>query len=125
MKPYDNEELRARVSVGRRIIKLQNKLREREKLQGVLEMAGAVCHELNQPLQTVLGSSELLLMTMDTEDPKYERMQTIKMGIEKIGELTNKIMNITRYQTKPYLNAGEIIDIEEASRYLENRSNYG
>ncbi|MFC1891921.1 response regulator [Thermodesulfobacteriota bacterium] len=115
-KPYDNEELRARVYVGRRMIKLQNELREQEKLQGVLELAGAVCHELNQPLQSVLGSSELLLMTMKSEDSKYESMQNIKMGIERIGELTGKIMNITRYQTKPYLNAGEIIDIEEASR---------
>lgn len=115
-KPYDNEELRARVYVGRRMIKLQNELREQEKLQGVLELAGAVCHELNQPLQSVLGSSELLLTTMKSEDSKYESMQNIKMGIERIGELTGKIMNITRYQTKPYLNAGEIIDIEEASR---------
>jgi len=54
-KPYDNTELQARIEVGRRVIQLQNKMLEQEKLRGVLEMAGAVCHELNQPLQTVSG----------------------------------------------------------------------
>ncbi len=61
-KPYDNAELKARVDVGRRMLMLQKEMREREKLQGLLEMAGAVCHELNQPLQVVSGFSEMLLM---------------------------------------------------------------
>ncbi len=118
-KPYDNEELHARVNAGRRMITLQNELREREKLQGVLEMAGAVCHELNQPLQSVSGFSELLLLDMETSDPNYERLKNIKMGIERLSELTRKIMKITRYQSKPYLNRSKIIDIERASQYKE------
>ncbi|MEQ8204397.1 MAG: ABC transporter substrate binding protein, partial [Smithellaceae bacterium] len=32
-----------------------------EKLQGVLEMAGTVCHEMNQPMQIISGYSEMLL----------------------------------------------------------------
>jgi PAS domain S-box-containing protein len=31
---------------------------QEEKLKGVIEMAGAVCHELNQPLQAISGYSE-------------------------------------------------------------------
>jgi len=116
-KPFDNEELRARVSVGRRMITLQNRLRERERLQGVLEMAGAVCHELNQPLQSVSGFSELLLMDMETSDPNHERLKNIKMGIEWIGELTRKIMKITRYRSKNYMNGkSRILDIDQASQ---------
>jgi len=118
-KPYDTEELRARVNVGNRMIKLQNESREREKLQGVLEMAGAVCHELNQPLQSVSGFSEMLLMDLESGDRNYETLKTIKSGIDRIGELTRKIMNISRYQSKPYLSRSKIIDIEEASRFEE------
>lgn len=118
-KPYDNGELQARVNVGRRMITLQNEMREREKLQGVLEMAGAVCHELNQPLQSVSGFSEMLLMDLESGDRNYETLKTIKSGIDRIGELTRKIMNISRYQSKPYLSRSKIIDIEEASRFEE------
>ena len=115
-KPFDNEELHARVDVGRRIIKMQNELRERGKLQGVLEMAGAVCHELNQPLQSVSGFSELLMMDLDENDARYDTLGKIKMGIDRIGELTRKIMNITHYRAKSYLNdKTRIVDIEKAS----------
>ncbi len=113
-KPYDNAELKARVEVGRRMIMLLNEMREREKLQGVLEMAGAVCHELNQPLQSVSGFSEMLLMDLEKTDPKYETLRTIKKEIDRIGELTRRIMKITRYQAKPYLK-GRIVDIHQAS----------
>lgn len=119
-KPYDAAELHARVDVGTRVIRLQNEMRERERLQGVLELAGAICHELNQPLQSVLGFSELLLMDLETTDPNYEMVKSIKAGATRIGQLARKIMKITRYQSKPYLKS-KIIDIEQASR-LEDES---
>jgi len=115
-KPYDNDELHARLLVGKRIITLQNELREREKLQGVLEMAGAVCHEMNQPLQCISGYSELLLMDMDEADKKFQILKKIKSQVDRVGELTRKIMNITHYQTKPYLSQRRIIDIERAAQ---------
>lgn len=114
-KPYDRAELRARINVGRRMLELQARLREREKLQGVLEMAGAVCHELNQPLQTVSGFSELLLMDLDEADPRYDKLTRIKSGIDQIAALTGKIMRITRYRAKSYLGSASIVDIDQAS----------
>ncbi|MBI5593196.1 MAG: response regulator [Deltaproteobacteria bacterium] len=115
-KPYNNEELRARVQVGKRMVTLQNELREWEKLQGVLEMAGAVCHEQTQPLQCISGYSELLLMDLNEKDPKCEMLKKIKSQVDRLGELTRKIMKITRYQSKPYLSKTRIIDIECASQ---------
>lgn len=115
-KPYDNDELHARLLVGKRIITLQNELQEREKLQGVLEMAGAICHEINQPLQALAGYSELLLMDFEVNDPAYAMLKKIKLQVDQVGQLTRKIMNITRYQSKPYLGDGKIIDIERASQ---------
>lgn len=119
VKPYDVKELQARINAGRRMIALQDEQMEREKLQGVLEMAGAVCHELNQPLQSVSGFSELLLMDAVASDPNYECLKSIKMGIERIGKLTRRIMEITRYRSKPYPGGISIIDIEGASRFGE------
>jgi DNA-binding response OmpR family regulator len=114
VKPYNNAELKARVAVGLRMLMLQNKMREREKLQGVLEMAGAVCHELNQPLQVVSGFSEMLLLDMDPGEKNYEPLKAIKEGVDRIGTLTHKIMGITQYKAKPYLES-RIIDIEQSS----------
>lgn len=120
IKPFNNAELQARINAGCRMIALQNKMMEQEKLKGVLEMAGAVCHELNQPLQIVSGLAEILLMDMDACDPKQKTLKTIKDQIGRIGELTRKIMGITHYESKDYLKS-KIVDIEQATRDKYNK----
>lgn len=114
-KPFGNNELRSRVNVGRRMIALQNALSEKEKLQAVFETAGAVCHELNQPLQVVSGVTELLLLDVKNTDPHYEKLMTLMEQTERMGEITNKLMKITRYETKKYLKS-KIVDIDKASK---------
>jgi DNA-binding response OmpR family regulator len=115
-KPYDNEELRARIGAGRRVLELSFEVAMRQKLQGVLEMAGAVCHELNQPLHIVTGYSEMLLVDLKESDPQAETLRIIKAQVDRIGELTRRIMHITQYRTKDYLGGRHaIVDIEEAS----------
>jgi len=115
-KPYDNAELLARIGVGRRVLKLHAEVAARQKLQGVIEMAGAVCHELNQPLHIVSGYSEMLLEDMDENDPHAETIRAIKAEIDRIGELTRKIMRVTQYRIKDYMGGRHtIVDFKEAS----------
>jgi PAS domain S-box-containing protein len=86
-----------------------------EKLQGVLEIAGAVCHEMNQPLMAISGYTELILMDMPEKEPLRERMVKIKEQIDRLAMTTRKLMGITRYETRDYLK-GKIIDIDKACK---------
>ncbi len=113
-KPFDNDELRARINVGRRIIELQVALAEKEKLQGVIEMAGAVCHEMNQPMQVISGLSELLMMDIEDDNPFHKKIQKIQEQIKRMGEITMKLMKITKYKAKDYLKS-KIVDIDRSS----------
>ncbi|MEE8400321.1 MAG: response regulator [Desulfobacterales bacterium] len=113
VKPYDSAELQARIDVGRRIIRLQDELREQVKLQGIVEMAGAVCHEMNQPMQVISGLSELSLWDITEDNPLYPTIRKIKGQVDRMGEITRKLMNIVRYETKDYLE-GKIVDIDKA-----------
>jgi PAS domain S-box-containing protein len=88
---------------------------EKEKLQGIIEISGAVCHELNQPLQGISGYTELLMMDMIRTDPYYYAISRIKEEVDRMGTITRKLMNITRYKTKDYLSS-KIIDIDKASK---------
>ncbi len=114
VKPYDKDELQARINVGRRMVQLQNALAEKEKFQGVLEMAGAVCHEVNQPLMVISGYSEMLLMDLPEDHPCYGTCRKINEQVHRLGNITKKLMGITKYKTKSYLR-GNIVDIDEAS----------
>ncbi|MDY6823377.1 MAG: response regulator [Thermodesulfobacteriota bacterium] len=114
-KPFNAEELRVRISSGRRIIELGEALDRRGKIQGVLEMAGAVCHELNQPLQAIMGHVQLAMLDEEADSPIHETMQTIKYQVDRMAEITNKLMRITRYETREYLNGTKIVDIDRST----------
>jgi nitrogen-specific signal transduction histidine kinase len=87
---------------------------QREKLQGVLEMAGAVCHEMNQPLMAISGYSELLSMNHSGNQALDELIEKIKTQVCRLGEITHKLMGITKYETKDILES-RIIDIDRAA----------
>ncbi|MCP4116710.1 MAG: GAF domain-containing protein [Desulfobacteraceae bacterium] len=84
---------------------------QREKLQGVLEMAGAVCHELNQPLQAILGSFELIMMEENTDALPSRDLDTIRSQITRIGAITKRLSRITKYKTVDYPGNTKIVDI--------------
>lgn len=114
-KPVNRIELTARMKSALTQQELTRKLLEEERLEGVLEMAGAVCHELNQPMQSILGFSQLLMDNMPADNPKYEYLAIIKNQIDKMGKITKKLMRITRYETRDYIENTKIIDISKAS----------
>jgi hypothetical protein len=94
---------------------LEEERLQRERLEGVIEMAGAACHELNQPLQTLFGYSHLLSEDLPKGSLLLEQIEKIKKSIEQMGKITHKIMHITRYETKEYVEGSKIIDIDKAS----------
>jgi DNA-binding response OmpR family regulator len=106
-KPFNIPELLTR-------IKTHIELNHRRKLQGVLEMAGAVCHEMNQPLQTMMGYAELMLMDIQQDDPLREKILKIKEQTDRMAKITQKLMRITRYETRDYGIGQQIVDLEKA-----------
>jgi len=114
-KPVNKIELLARAKSVLLHKKLEKKLLEEEKLSGVLEMAGAICHELNQPMQVVSGYSELLMMDMEKDNLAYTYIKMVKEQTNKMGSITRKLMSITKYETQDYIKGSKIIDINKAS----------
>lgn len=102
----------------------QEELIKREKLQTVLEMAGAICHEFNQPLQIILGFCELMQGEIlklsefskqgkDMADRLNGNIDKIFKEIYRMKDLTWNLSKVTKYETKSYLNS-KIIDIERS-----------
>ncbi len=88
----------------------EKELLEKEKLRVVLEMAGGVCHEFNQPLQIITGYCELLEKDGTLEKESEDFIRIIRQEVAKMGELTRNLRSITTYETKPYLSS-KIVDI--------------
>jgi PAS domain S-box-containing protein len=88
--------------------------RKNERLTGVLELAGAVCHDLNQPLMALSGYAELIMMDGADKADYLPKLEKIVDQVTKMSAITKKLMRVTRYETKKYLDQ-QIIDIEKAS----------
>jgi CheY-like chemotaxis protein len=114
-KPVGKTELMARIKSVLTHKMLLTQLIEEQKLQGVLEMAGAVCHEMNQPLQVIAGHSDLLMVDMPEDDPRHDHISEIMEHVKRMGLITNKLMRITKYKTRDYIAGKKIVDIDKAS----------
>jgi PAS domain S-box-containing protein len=88
---------------------------QKEKLQGVLETAGAACHEFNQPLQALSGYIEILTMKTGDDEKLRAIIERIIEQVNRLARITGKLQNITRYETTDYAGNKKIIDIYKAS----------
>lgn len=103
--------------LGFLIVKLRRSRIQHIKSQAVTEMAGAACHELNQPMQVILGYSELLIEKMDDHKDLERMLKTISDQIQKMDRILKQINSITSYETRDYVHGIRIIDIQKASRH--------
>jgi PAS domain S-box-containing protein len=85
------------------------------KLEGVMELAGAAWHELNQPLQVILGQCELLQMELPPDHPAKVRTALMEEEIERLLAIIRRIEKITRYETVAYVGQEPIIDLDKAA----------
>lgn len=113
-KPVNRVELLARVGTALNQCRMIQKLADKEKLKGVLETAGGICHELNQPLQYALGAVQLLMMDISKDDLLYAQLDAVRARIEQMGEITRKLTAITRFRTRKYVGDLDILDIEQS-----------
>ncbi|MBF0118398.1 MAG: response regulator [Desulfobacterales bacterium] len=92
---------------------LEERVIEEEQLRVLIETTGAICHELHQPMQAILGYCDLLMLKMKDEQ-NFTTIQKISNQIQRMSNITKKLSQITRYKTKNYLGDKKIIDIENS-----------
>ncbi|MFC1734898.1 response regulator [Candidatus Hydrogenedentota bacterium] len=104
IKPFNKEELRARMRIGERAIKLESKLVAAEKLATVAAMAATLGHEINNPLQGIVINAELAT-EFAADHPELEK----HMG--RIIECTGRISGVVKkLQALKYVKTEQYID---------------
>ena len=89
--------------------------RDKEKLRAILEMAGAVSHELNSPLQVVLIAIKKLADNGLESSRKQDLIRLVKKNTLRMIELSSKIQHISKYAAKDYVEGKQIFDIDTAA----------
>ena len=89
---------------------------ENAHLNAAIETAGAVCHELNQPLMVLAGYLDLLLVDRSEADPDFNHLSKLSRQVERMTEITRSLAKINSYQTKKYTGTAQILDIASSSQ---------
>ena len=92
---------------------------QQEKLTSVIELASAVSHELNTPMFTVLGNAQLLKRQIKPDAPGEAELDAIIRNTKKMSRLTQKMVHITEYTTKDYVDGEKLFDIAGASEMTD------
>ena len=91
--------------------KLEQQMIQSERLAAMGAMIGGVAHELNNPLTTILGNSELLLDT-ETDDTSRKRLALLQQDARKAAEIVKNLTYFSRPPApgKSKINLSEIVE---------------
>jgi PAS domain S-box-containing protein len=76
--------------------KLEDELRQSQKLESIGQLAGGIAHDFNNMLGAIMGSAELLLIHLKKDDLLKNYGETILSASEKAAELTHKLLAFSR-----------------------------
>lgn len=88
---------------------------ESEKIKSMLQTAGAVCHELNQPLTAINGHCAIGRKETLPDEPAHKRFAKILNEMIRVTGITRKLNSLARYKTRKYINDTHIVDIDKSS----------
>jgi len=128
-KPFDLQELEARIKSMLHIKSLQDQLRktndeltrtskrlvEAERLAAVGAVVASVNHEINNPLCAILLNSQLLReeITNSGEGEVSHRLDKIENNVERIQNITKKIQELRDTEMTEYVSGDKMLNLEE------------
>jgi signal transduction histidine kinase len=98
---------------------IQKQLIKSEKKAAMTETAGAIAHELRQPLTAVLGAIELIntVPRESAADGHLDKLlATIRKQCLRVADIIKKMEQLVVYKTRPYIKGQKILDLDESSQ---------
>jgi hypothetical protein len=94
------------IAHGRR---LEDELRQAQKMEAIGRMAGGIAHEFNNILTVAAGYGEMLLEELDPESRVGQRVQAMHEAVRRAAALTDQLLTISRRRVV----TGEPADLNE------------
>ncbi|MFT5089992.1 MAG: signal transduction histidine kinase [Planctomycetota bacterium] len=83
-------------------------------MRTLVETAGAIAHEINQPLSVIVGRTQLLQRRTNCTEA-IRTAEILQKAGKRISTITKKMQRACSYTTKEYGNNDRIIDFDQTS----------
>ena len=78
--------------------RLEQQLRQAQKMEAVGQLAGGIAHDFNNLLSIIIGYSELLEARFDASDPLRAKLEQIRRAGQRAATLTRQLLTFSRKQ---------------------------
>ncbi|RUM88246.1 MAG: hypothetical protein DSZ23_04690, partial [Thermodesulfatator sp.] len=79
--------------------RLEEQIREIQKMDAIGRLAGGVAHDFNNQLTAILGYCQMLLMDTEPSSRTFKQLQIIEKAAKRASETTNQLLAFSRKQT--------------------------
>ena len=95
--------------------KLEDQLRQAQKMEAIGTLAGGVAHDFNNILTAIIGYSNIVKMKMNSDDPLQSAVDQVLTSSDRAAHLTHSLLAFSRKQVinpKP-------VDLNDIVRNIE------
>ena len=96
--------------------RMEEQLRQAQKMEAIGQLAGGVAHDFNNILTAILGTADLMMADLPEDSPQREDAADIRTAAQRAAELTRQLLAFSRKsasEAKP-------VDVNAIVRGLES-----